>query len=63
MKKYTKSKTLISNEYTDFLLRFPLVKWRGKFKELEARNGKITKIQTDDPEIIEWIKIKGLKLD
>lgn len=61
MKHYIKETVKPDTEWTEFKKLFPIEKNRQKFKNLTVKNGKIINIETDDSEIIEFIKSLGLK--
>ena len=61
MKHYIKKTVKPETEWTEFKKLFPIEKNRQKFKNLTVKNGKIINIETDDSEIIEFIKSLGFK--
>lgn len=60
MKKYSRKITKTDNDMTEFWAKFPNAKKDNLIKELIFKNGKIVNCETDNAEIIKWIKEKGL---
>ena len=60
MKRYNKENKKPDSVLKLFRAKFPKKKYRGKYQNLVISNNEIISIDTDNTEIIKFIKEKGL---